>query len=222
MMNVKAIRFEFADQTPDEKGMLEIPFAQFLADEPTIFGRPNEDWHARELAWYLSMSRSIHDIPPPIPSIWKQVASSSGLINSNYGWCVFSEENGLQYQRCLEALCKDPYTRQAIMIYTRPSMHADWQLDGNGYDFICTNTVQVLIREGQLHYAVYMRSSDAVFGYKGDRAWHTYVFDRLIEDLATAGINVVKGDMIWNAASLHIYPRHHDLVSNFWETGGAY
>ena len=79
-------------------------------------------------------------------------------------------------------------------------------------DFICTNTVQLLIRDGELHYLVSMRSSDAVFGYKGDLAWHTYVHEKASRDLG-----VPAGKIVWNAGSLHVYPRHHHLVQTAWE-----
>ena len=45
--SVRDIRLEFARIPPDEQGMREIVGCQFLADEPAIFGTPNEDWHAR-------------------------------------------------------------------------------------------------------------------------------------------------------------------------------
>lgn len=221
MKGVKQIRETFASLRPDEKGMLEIQFAQFEADEPAIFGTPNQDWHARELEWYMSMSRYVQDIPPPVPTIWQKVASKTGMINSNYGWCIFSEENGSQYKMALEALLADPYTRQAVMIYTRPSMHSEFRLDGTGYDFICTNTTQALIRDGVLDYSVNMRSSDAVLGYKGDLAWHTFVRDMLADDLTSRGIMAKRGKIVWNATSFHIYPQHRQLVTKYWETGEA-
>ena len=34
--------------------------------------------------------------------IWKQVASTDNLVNSNYGWCIFSIENGEQYKECFK------------------------------------------------------------------------------------------------------------------------
>ena len=209
---VDTIRRKFCDLEPDEKGMLELVNARFIADEPAIFGTPNEDWHRRELEWYLSESLSVHDIPPPIPTIWQEVASTEGKINSNYGWCIFSTENWSQYDHAIEALQKDPYSRQALMIYTRPTMHEAARHKGMR-DFICTNTVQLMIRDGELHYLVNMRSSDAVFGYKGDYAWHRFVHEKACQDLG-----VPAGKIIWNAGSLHVYPRHYHLVQTAWES----
>ena len=201
-----------AQESKDPNEMLEIVNASFVADEETIFGEPNHGWHAREYAWYRSKSLSVNDIPPPIPIIWKSVASTKGEINSNYGWCIYSEENGKQYEKAISALVEDPLSRQALMIYTRPTMHEDSKRDGMR-DFMCTNTVQLLLRNGALHYIVNMRSNDAVFGYKGDSAWHRKVHWLAANDLMDKlGVRVKLGELIWNAGSLHIYPRHRDLI----------
>ena len=185
---------------------IEINAAQFVADSPRLFGEPNHDWHRRELAWYLSKSLNVNDIEEPIPAIWKQVADKNGFINSNYGWCVFSEENGNQYMNVLNELMKTPDSRRAQMIYTRPSMWNDYNKNGRS-DFMCTSNTQHVIRKDKLMTMVYMRSNDAVMGYKGDYAWFSYVHQRLAEDL-----KIEPGDIIWHAGSLHVYSRHFYLV----------
>ena len=55
-----------------------------------------------------------------------------------------------------------------------------------------------------------MRSNDAVYGYKNDRYWQMYVLSQLAKDL-----NVEVGDIHWQAASLHIYPRHFKLLDAY-------
>jgi thymidylate synthase len=188
---------------------IEIMNACFLADDEALFGTVNQDYIKRELAWYLSTSRYVDDIPAPVPEIWKKVASKEGKINSNYGWCIYSIDNGSQFKQCVAELKNNPDSRRAVMIYTRPWMHEDYNKDGMS-DFICTNTVQYLIRDGKVHALVYMRSNDAVFGYKNDYAWQLYV---LYSVAAEVGMPV--GDIYWNVASLHIYERHFKLVEDY-------
>ena len=210
-LKVSDIRKAFQKETPNETGNIEIINAVFIADELTIFGTVNEDWNRRELAWYLSESLSVHDISPPVPTIWLDNASIKGTINSNYGWCIYSKDNGYQYNAAISALISDKNTRQAVMIYNRPTMHVDSKKYGMK-DFMCTNTVQLYIRDNALHYSVYMRSNDAVYGYKGDRAWHEFVYNQALTQLSTHYSGLRRGMMLWNAASLHVYPRHFDLV----------
>ena len=187
---------------------LEIMNASFIADQPSIIGKVNEDYVERELAWYKSQSLNVNDIPGETPAIWKAVATEDGYINSNYGWCIWSDENHNQYTNVLDELKKNPDSRRANMIYTRPTMHSDYNRNGMS-DFMCTNNVQYLIRNGELNALVYMRSNDAVFGYKNDWAWQKHVLDSLCNEL-----NVPAGQIYWNVSSLHIYERHFDLLKD--------
>ena len=187
---------------------LEIMNASFIADHPAIIGTVNEDYVERELAWYKSQSLNVNDIPGETPAIWKAVATEDGYINSNYGWCIWSDENHNQYTNVLDELKNNPDSRRANMIYTRPTMHSDYNRNGMS-DFMCTNNVQYLIRNGELNALVYMRSNDAVFGYKNDWAWQKHVLDSLCKEL-----NVPAGQIYWNVSSLHIYERHFGLLKD--------
>jgi thymidylate synthase len=186
--------------------MLEICSANFVADEPAIFGTPNIDYIRREIQWYESQSLNVNDIPGEIPAIWKQVATPDGYINSNYGWCIFSKENGMQYANVLQELAINPNSRRATMIYTRPSMWSDYNHNGMS-DFMCTNAVQYTIRDDRLNAVVQMRSNDVVFGYRNDFAWQQHVLNYLSEDLS-----IDPGTIYWNVGSLHVYERHFNMV----------
>jgi thymidylate synthase len=214
MFTINTIRNEFKSMLAREEfvidktgvKMLEMVGAQFRANEPTIFGTPNEDYIQREIAWYESKSLNVNDIPGGPPAIWKQVADPDGFINSNYGWCIFSPENEHQYEHCRAELMASPHSRRAVMIYTRPTMWYDFMFNGRS-DFMCTNTVQYMIRDDKLHTVVQMRSNDVVYGYKNDYAWQKHVQDKLAADLGIA-----TGDIVWQCGSLHVYERHFDLV----------
>lgn len=220
-MNVEYIREQFVkcldleDFVIDKSGVktIELINAVFHANESSIFGNVNKEYVERELAWYKSMSLSVNDIPGGPPQIWKQVASKDGMINSNYGWCIYSEDNGHQFKNVLEELVSNPFSRRANMIYTRPSMHTDFNKNGMS-DFMCTNNVQYFIREGQLHACVFMRSNDAVFGYKNDYAWQRHVQEQLLVGINNR-LNTAYGlgTMLWNVGSLHVYERHFDIVA---------
>jgi thymidylate synthase len=199
----------------DKSGVktLELCGASFFADEEAIFGKPNYEYINAELQWYDSRSLNVNDIPGGAPKIWKQVATKDGRINSNYGWCIYSETNYKQYNSARNELIANPNSRRAIMIYTRPTMHKHYCEDGCS-DFMCTNAVQYLIRGNKLHALVQMRSNDVVFGYKNDRAWQYIVQTRLLRDLNILGENNYEmGDLIWHVASLHVYERHFPLIN---------
>jgi thymidylate synthase len=215
MLKVENIREHFINElvagrfVTDKTGVktIEMIGATFEANQPTIFGEVNDEYVERELEWYKSMSLYVEDIPGKTPAIWEQVASKDGKINSNYGWAIYHEDNHLQYQNVLDELTKNPNSRRAVMIYTRPSMWEDYNENGMS-DFMCTNAVQYMIRDDQLVAIVQMRSNDVVFGYRNDYAWQWHVANQLANDL---GLKTWP-KIIWHVGNLHVYERHFDKV----------
>lgn len=220
MKNLYDIRTELAhklknrDFVIDKSGVktIELISESFIANNP-IFREPNRDYINREIEWYKSQSLYVKDIPGKTPVIWEQVSSEDGKINSNYGYLIYSDENGNQYENVKSELISNPYSRRAIMIYNRPSMHTEYNTNGMS-DFICTNSVQYLVRDNKLHAVVNMRSNDVVFGYLNDQAWQKYVLDNLSTEL-----NIKPGYLYWNAGSLHVYEKDFYLVDYFSKTG---
>jgi thymidylate synthase len=197
---------------------IELVGASFIADEPSIFGPLNDEYIQKELGWYLSQSLYVKDIGDPVPKIWTAVSSSEGKINSNYGYLIYSKENGEQFDNVLNELCRNKESRRAVAIYTRPSMHSDYKTDGMS-DFICTNAVQYLIRDSALHTVVQMRSNDAWAGYRNDYAWQHYVSSSLLKQyndcVQDPSEEIVLGDMTWQVGSLHIYSRQFYLIEDY-------
>jgi len=185
---------------------VEIIGATFIADRDYVIRKPAYEYIQRELEWYKSQSLYVDDIPGGAPQIWKDVSSDEGKINSNYGWCIYSEKNGNQYKHVQRELRNNPNSRRATMIYNRPSMHLDYNRDGMS-DFMCTYANTFYIRDGKLDSHYLMRSNDAVFGYNNDYAWARYVQNQLAEDL---GIEV--GNLIWTASNFHVYERHFNFI----------
>ena len=221
MLTVDDIRYDLADAYASGRfvgNTVEIVGSSFIADEPTIFGLVNNDYVARELDWYKSGSLNVNDIPGGAPAIWKRVATPTGEINSNYGHLFLSEENGNQIEHVVRHLLQDPQSRRATAVYTRPSIHEDWNRDGM-QDFICTNAVQYFLRSGRLQVVVQMRSNDVVFGYRNDYAWHRYAQQLVIDDLKSHDVHVVAGGVVWQASSLHIYDRHFWILDEFIKSG---
>lgn len=222
---VNDIRTRLAQLYKDEKFVtdksgaktVEIIGANFVANQPLIFGAVNDEYVQRELDWYLSESLNVNDIPGGTPQIWKQVADKDGFINSNYGWCIFSKENNHQFYHVATELEERPDSRRATMIYTRPTMWGDHNKNGRS-DFMCTNDVQYVIRDGRVSAIVQMRSNDVVFGYRNDYAWQSFVLDKLVAELANRGKHYSRGNIYWNVGSLHVYERHFYLIDHFIKT----
>lgn len=177
--------------------------------------KSNKEYIEKELKWYSSQNRNINGYVDDI-TIWKKIADNNGITNSNYGWCIFSEENFNQYDNCKNSLLKDKQTRQAVMIYNRPSMHIDYNENGR-YDFICTYTHQFFIRNNRLHSIYSMRSNDLIYGFFNDFAWASYVHIKMYNELKSIYTNLENGELTWIANSLHIYERHWGLLEKIYK-----
>jgi len=164
----------------------------------------------QELDWYLSQDLSVKEIGKHA-SIWNKVANENGLINSNYGYLIWSQENYNQYDNVLMELMTNKESRRAAMIYNRPLIWNDYNSNGMD-DFICTYATQHLIRNSKLISIVYMRSNDFIYGFFNDFFWQCKVHEFLYKDLVNKYKDLYSGEIYWNVASMHVYERHFDLI----------
>jgi thymidylate synthase len=205
--------------TEGRQRTVDITALQFNASDPALFGAPDLGYIEREKQWYLSQSLKVKDIPGDVPKIWKEVADDDGVINSNYGWVVFSKDNHHQFMFAVNQLKKDTHTRRAVIQFNRPSMTRDFNHNGRN-DYMCTYSYQFNIDQaGALNMMVYMRSCDMIYGYPNDLAWATYVRDRMLEKLNSPAVRFHRGLIIWHCGSGHIYDRHFYLLDYFKENG---
>jgi len=225
---VDDIREYFIDElknerfTEDRTGQktIELLGASFIADEPAIFGKPNEEYIQKELDWYYSRSTNINDIygdEREPPKAWQIAANRHGEINSNYGHLIFSPEFYSQFTQAATELLNNRDSRRACMIYNRPSIwHEAKQNDKN--DFICTNAVTYYIRDGLMHCVVQMRSNDCWAGYRNDVAWQDHVLGAMVDQYnvtTTESKPVKKGYIYWQVQNLHAYSRNFYLIDAY-------
>jgi len=177
-----------------------------------------EKYVEKELNWYLSQSLSIIDYVDDI-KIWNAVCTKDDKkeINSNYGWCIFSEDNYNQYMFSLKELLNNSESRRACMLYTRPSMTTEYNRNGMS-DYICTFNTQQFIRNNKLIYIVNQRSCDIVFGFFNDFAWHCYVYNLLYAELKENYYHLKIGEIILEANSLHCYERDFEMITKIVES----
>lgn len=181
-----------------------------------IFGRDfKHDYLKKEHDWYMSESLSIKGYMDDI-KIWNFCASKdgNGEINSNYGNLVFSGANHNQYDYCLNRLKFDMNTREAMIIYTRPSIQHECSEKGK-HDFICTNYAHFFIRDNQLLMTVSQRSCDIVTGLSFDFPWHCLIYQMMYEELKETYPDLDIGPITYNIDSLHFYKRSLNLVEKY-------
>lgn len=105
----------------------------------------------------------------------------------------------------IDRLVADPDSRQAQVVI--------WQVEHDNviglHDYPCTTSMQWMIRDGQLHMQVHMRSNDFWLGVPYD----VFQFTQLQQTLASV-LGIEVGAYRHSAASLHIYEKHYDKVED--------
>ena len=216
-----------ASQTVGQETYVELIARKFQLDPYAPYLYIDKNFHTpkkyvkAELDWYKSMDLSIigHEGIESNPT-WQSCCTKDEKkeINSNYGWCVFSEENGSQYDNCLEVLKKDKTTRNAIIMYNRPEIYKDYKRDGM-HDMICTFMSHFFIRNNKLYMIHNMRSNDIRYGFIcSDLAWNCFVYQNMYEDLKSTYPDLEVGTIIWTSDSMHLYSRHFEDLKNFVES----
>ena len=235
-LTIKDIRQYFVDEleyenfTTDRSGSktIELLGASFIADEPSIFGEPNNEYIDAELDWYLSQSTNINTLAKIYgrsPVAWQYSANDFGEINSNYGHLVYSEKYYNQFNNALQELLKNPDSRRAQMVYNRPSIWVEHNENGKN-DFICTNAQTFYIRDNKLHMVSQMRSNDAWAGFRNDYAWAKFLMRDMVNQYNLSlhledsfGEILTVGNLYWQVMNLHVYERNFYLVDHFAKTG---
>lgn len=179
--------------------------------------KTNINYLLQEKDWYLSNNLSIKKVQNV--KIWRDCSDIHNEINSNYGYLVFGRGNFNQFDHCLNTLINHKESRQAIIIYNRPSIHYESQ-SFECKDFICTMYQQFFIRKNMLNCVTSMRSNDCIFGTLNDLPWFNFVIRQMYFKLINTYSELKLGEHIFIPNSWHCYERHFDVLRQIGENCG--
>jgi hypothetical protein len=190
----------------------------WVADKDSMIGKVNPDWVRRELDWFFSGSDKLEDMEGPVPGLFKACAGVDGRVNSAYGYILFGQGDRLPQPPSLFARVVDTFeneglgTRHAVAIISDRDIHNLAHYNGRN-DFICTNALNFMVdQDNRLHIIAQMRSMDAVFGYRADYSMWDQLMDYLLGALERSYPFLRRGDITFQVANLHVYPRHFELL----------
>lgn len=148
-----------------------------------------------ELIWYMSGSDGPGIITKYAPKYLRFMEENNGdpYAHGAYGKRLFDYD---QLNKAVELLQKDPDSRRCVLSF----YSAEYDLGGNFRDIPCTLTMQLLVRNSELHAIVNMRSNDLWLGFPYDVFSFTGL-QRLIADQ----LGLYVGSYIHNVGSLHVY-----------------
>ncbi len=216
-VNSDDMTLALAKATTDPRtGNRVIYGASWIANRDSMVGTVNEDWVRRELAWFRSGSDKLADMEAPVPALFQACAGVDGRVNSAYGHILFAPQPGKPslYRRIVNALVQEGLgTRHAVAIISDRDIHYLARENGRN-DFICTNALNIMVdADNRLHIIAQMRSMDAVFGYRADYSMWDDLMKLLLADLAYYGVE--RGEIVFQVANLHVYPRHFKLLEDW-------
>lgn len=190
----------------------------WVADQDSMIGQVNEDWVRRELAWFQSGSDRLDAMEGPVPALFQACAGVDGKVNSAYGHILFSRPFSNDprltiFDRVVDSFLTEGLgTRHAVAIISDREVHELSHYNGRN-DFICTNALNFMVdADNKLHIIAQMRSMDAVFGYRADYSMWNWLMDYLIGNLELVFPELTRGDITFQVANLHVYPRHFALL----------
>lgn len=193
----------------------------WLADQPSMIGEVNDDWVRRELDWFRKGSDLLEHMEGPVPALFQACAGWDGRVNSAYGYILFGQKGFFEpahtgvFQAAVDAFLKEGKgTRHSIAIISDRNVHELASYNGRN-DFICTNALNFMIdEEDRLHIIAQMRSMDAVFGYRADYSMWDDLMGYMLSYLEMAYPELTRGNITFQVANLHVYPRHFSLLAD--------
>jgi thymidylate synthase len=198
-MPTKELRGESFSVKYAKRRMLAIPeratnpFAQIAETLWMLSGEDNLNW----LEMYIPQCKKWSDDG----ETWR---GAYGPRLRNYKYEKLSPDRGIdQLDEVRTLLLHDPETRQAVMTIWNPEL--DWV---KSKDIPCNNWLQFLIRDGQLHLHVAVRSNDAIYGFS-----HNDFFSwSVLLQMMAHWVGVRTGSISWFAGSYHIYDKMFALA----------
>jgi thymidylate synthase len=158
-----------------------------------------------ELSWHLAGSQELSFIEY-YGKRWRDFSDDGMTIpGSCYGYQAFHEnsEGSSQWKRIISLLESDSDSRRAVLTFLQPES----QLDNHFKDVPCVCFVQFLIRNGQLHAFVSMRSNDVIWGLPYDVFFFT-----MLQELAASELQLPLGRYHHTTTSLHLYDYHIQIA----------
>jgi len=196
-----------------------VLYAQsWTATNDSMIGAVNQDWVRRELDWFFSGSDEVDDMEGKVPALFEACAGVDGKVNSAYGHILFGQGENIPkpptlFDRVVHTFIREGKgTRHAVAIISDRDIHELAHYNGRN-DFICTNALNFMIDEDdRLHIIAQMRSMDAVFGYRADYSMWNALLDYTLGNLEMIYPDLKRGDITFQVANLHVYPRHFELL----------
>ena len=156
----------------------------------------SDEYMNAELQWYWSGDNSCKNIGS-YAKMWLRLTDDGETNNSAYGYIIQNKFGRDQLKEIIELLRHDPNSRRAVLNISDPFLDKE-----KTKDYQCTIALQFLVRKGELHETVFMRSNDIILGFPYDYCFFVSVGQYIADEL---NLRFVK--YTHHATSMHLYDR---------------
>ena len=165
--------------------------------DPYLTNIVDEDLIEKRLEWHLGCSSES----------WKEFdekASKDGKneLNSNYGILTGGDSNFNQYYYCFNKLCFDKNSKNALIIYNRPSIQVECCEKGKD-DFIKINYSHFFIEDNKLDMVHSQSECDYKKDLPYDFAWAANLYQSMFKKLKVKYPQLKEGDIHYNIDCLY-------------------
>ncbi|MEJ2790421.1 MULTISPECIES: thymidylate synthase [unclassified Pseudoxanthomonas] len=159
-----------------------------------------------ELFWYLSRDTMLDFIEHYVPGgVYAKESDDNIRVRSGYGQRLFSLRDQNQLGNVIHLLSEKASSRRAVIqIFDAEDLSEPFK------SVPCTNSIQFLVRENELHLVVSMRSNDAYLGLPHDVFCFT-----MLQEIVARTIGVELGTYHHFVGSLHLYEEQRDAAVRY-------
>lgn len=147
-----------------------------------------------ELIWYLSKSNALAPIAPYIPK-YRNESEDGETVYGGYGPRLFGQNGHNQIANVLTLLRDSPTSRRAVI-----QLFDAADISVRRKEIPCTTTLQLFVRNEQLHLVATMRSNDAFIGLPHDVFCFT-----MLQEIIARSLDLEIGQYRHMVGSLHLY-----------------
>lgn len=203
---------ELADEVGSRNGRVkEFLNQQIVITDPvqrevlSLNRKANVFAQIAETCWVLSGRNDVEWLSAYLPRAF-DYADDGAHWRAGYGPRIRNFGGVDQLARVVDALKKDPLTRQAVVQIWDVS---DGDTELALMDRACNTQLQFQSRLGQLHLTVTVRSNDVMWGWSGINAFEWSTLQEIVASLLGIGV----GPLTFNIGSLHLYEPHWEKAS---------
>lgn len=180
----------------------ELASFPILLSKKVLFNKVKD-----ELAWFVSGSTNVNDLPERTQNIWRPWASEDGSLGPIYGEQLRGGNNKVdQLARVVKSLKEDPYSRRHVITLWNPNELEEMNLPpchGTMIQFVVTGDVEV----PYLNMIMHQRSGDMFLGVPFNISSYA-----LLHRLVAREVGIPSYRFTYTIGDAHIYLNHDSAV----------